>query len=245
VSRAPLAAGVLLTAVLAGCSLTSAPDRAAEASRTAAPATPGAASGAPATPRPAAATPSTAYRTGAPRTGPPATLAGLSPTGPDGWSARFWFAGIPVGRDGGRLLVAYPSVEAWSDGDDVVAHAKLALFRCVRRAAPRSPNFLGCTGRRVEYGDLAAPELRVIRDATGALTLTGEFTTYSYGVGVDRGPGLPVRWTGRTFPLRVSSAPAGPRPGGTGTSTASAAIGTATSRGRAGLDLGYPNRRPG
>jgi hypothetical protein len=61
---------------------------------------------------------------------------------------------------------------------------------------------------------------------------------------VDRGPGLPLRWTGRTFPLRVDYAPGRPRSdrerGFTGTATVS--IGGATSRGHARLDLGYPNR---
>jgi hypothetical protein len=166
------------------------------------------------------------------------------PSGPAGWSARLWFGGVEVGRDSGRLAVAYPSIEVGSDGRRVVAHAKLAVFRCVRRKAVASPDFVGCTGRRVEYGDLALPQLEVTRTPAGGFTLAGSFPTYVYGGAVDRGPGLPLRWTRRVFPLRVSCVPGAPRPGRYGRfgGVASVVVGEATGTGRARLDLGYPNR---
>jgi len=186
-----------------------------------------------------------AYHTGPPPAGRPARLAGVLPSGPAGWSAQLWFGGVLVGRAGGRLVVAYPSVEVGSDGRQVVAHAKLALFRCVRRKAVASPDFVGCTGRRVEYGDLALPRLQVTRTPAGAFTLVGSFPTYVYGGAVDRGPGLPVRWTGRIFPLRVRCVPGAPRPGPYRRfgGTASVVLGPGTGTGWARLDLGYPNRR--
>lgn len=237
------ATGLLLTALVAGCSAGPAPRSAP--STGAGETWPATAASTAAPPEPATTTPPVPYRTGPPPAGPPAPLAAVTPTGPDGWSARFWFGGVLLGRERGKLLVAYPAIETSSDGAQVVAHAKIALFRCIRRKAPGNPDFLGCTDRRVEYGDLAAPELRVTRTGAGALTLTGEFTTYVYGTAVDRGPGPPPRWTGRTFPLWVSCTPGTPEPGPYGgfAGTASVSVGPATSRGRARLDLGYPNRQ--
>jgi hypothetical protein len=187
-----------------------------------------------------------AYQSVAPPAERPAALAGTAPGGPGGWVARLWFGGVQVDRDGTRPVVAYAAVELDSDGTRTVAHAKLALFHCERRQAAGSPNFLGCTGRQVEYGDLAAPQLRVGRSGAGGFTVTGSFPTYSYR-GVDRSVDLPVRWTGRAFPLQVTCAPDPDpvcRPGRAGRSLASAAVvlGPDALRGRAGLDFGYLNR---
>lgn len=232
----PTAAGFLLVTVLAGCWAGPAPRPDASAGPTGGsiPADPGA--GTPATGPPA-------YRSDPPP-GRPAALADDVPSGPAGWSAQLWFGGVLIGRDGTRLVVAYPAIEVSSDGDRVVAHAKLAMFRCLRRKAVTSPDFVGCTGRRVEYGDLTRPELQVTRTPVGAFTLAGSFPTYVYGGAVDRGPGLPLRWTGRTVPLRVRCVPGRPEPGRYGrfAGTASVAVGQATGSGVARLDLGYPNR---
>lgn len=176
----------------------------------------------------------------------PARLAEARPGRPGGWVARLWFGGVPVDRDSGRPVVAYVAVELNSDGTRTVAHAKLALFRCVRRQAAGSPNFVGCTDRKVEYGDLAGPQLRVATTSTGAFTVSGSVPTYSYGGAVDRGVDLPVRWTGRSFPIRVTCAPDPEpvcRPGRPGRSARSASVVLGRdAAGRAGLDFGYLNR---
>lgn len=247
----PVLAGLVLSAALLGCEAT--PAARAAPGRTGAE-TPTGTRAPTGTPAPTSTGPSgtgragspVAYRTGPPPTEPPAGLAGTAPGGAGGWVARLWFGGVPIGRDGNRLVVAYTSVELDSDGTRTVAHAKLAVFRCTRREYAGSPNFDGCTGRQVEYADLAASQLTVRTTDTGAFTLTGAFPTYSYG-GVDRGAGLPARWTGRTFPLRLSCAPdpdSACRPGKPGRSSRSASVvlGPDTVAGRAGLDFGYLNR---
>jgi hypothetical protein len=208
----------------------------------------------PATPTPTpaatpAATPTVprAYATGAPPAEQPGLLADATPGGAGGWLARLWFGGVRIGVDHGKPLVAYASVELNSDGTRTVAHAKLTLFHCQRREAAGSANFLGCTGRAVEYGDLDPDQLRVDRTSTGAFTVSGRFPTYTYGSALDRGPDLPLRWTGRTFPVRVTCAPDPERlcrPGRPGRSVASASVvlGHDPVAGRAGLDFGYLNR---
>jgi hypothetical protein len=241
---------VLLLAAVVGCQAT-------PARRGAVPADAGTATGpaapAPAVPGPVGTTPGAtrpalpAYGTVAPPAEPPGGLADATASGPGGWIARLWFGGVPVARDGARPVVAYAAVELDSDGTRTVAHAKLALFRCIRRQAAGSPNFVGCTGRQVEYGDLAPSQLRVQTTTTGAFTVSGSFLTYAYAGAVDRGPGLPARWTGRTFPVRVSCAPDPEpvcRPGRPGRSVASAGVvlGRDAVAGRAGLDFGYLNR---
>jgi hypothetical protein len=243
-------AGLLLCAALAGCDV--APGARPTAGATGTPAATGV--GLPGTDRPSTGpAPSgtgrpadpVAYRTGPPPSGPPATLAGSAPGGAGGWVARLWFGGVQIGRDRNRLVVAYTSVDLNSDGTRMVAHAKLAVFRCVRREYAGSPNFDGCTGRRVEYADVATPQLTFRTTDADAFTVTGAFPTYSYD-GADRGPGLPAQWTGRTFTVQVTCAPdpdPACHPGRPGRSSRSASVrlgpGTA---GRAGLDFGYLNR---
>lgn len=222
------------------------------------PATPGAATPSPATTSPATTSPALptaagtrpavpAYVTGAPPAERPGRLADATAAGPGGWVARLWFGGVQVERDGGRPVVGYAAIELSSDGTRTIAHTKLTLFHCVRREAAGSPNFVGCAGREVEYGDLEPSQLRAGRTAAGGFTVTGSVPTYTYGGAVDRGPGLPVRWTGRTFPVRVSCAPDPEpvcRPGRPGRSVANSAVvlGSDPVAGRAGLDFGYLNR---
>jgi len=175
---------------------------------------------------------------------PPAGVAGLlaavsPPPGVAGTSFAVWFAGVPVGQDGDRLVVAYPSMSASSDGRKTVAHAKVAVFRCERRVGR---NFAGCHRRAVEYGDLAAPGARLLRHADGTVTVGGRFPTYAYGTGVDRHPKVRPHWTGRSYLIQVDLQPSGP--GSTtlvpvdGTVTLGAGAGAVT----AGLDLRYPNQ---
>jgi hypothetical protein len=251
VSRRPAAVlpAVLLLAALVGCDATPAGRHSdTVASPTdAVTATPG-----PAVPSPAGSTagsirPAPAYDTIRPPTEPPGRLAGATLGGPGGWVARLWFGGVPVARVGDRPVVAYAAVELDSDGTRTAAHAKLALFHCLRRQAAGSPNFVGCTGRQVEYGDLTPSQLRVEMTGAGAFTVSGSFPTYAYRGAVDRGTGLSVRWTGRMFPLRVTCAPDPEpvcRPGRPGRTAASAAVilGRNAVAGRSGLDFGYLNR---
>jgi hypothetical protein len=239
----------LLLAALVGCEAT--PAGRANTARTSTDT--GTAARSPAVPSPAGSTAGStrpavpAYDTVRPPTDRPARLAAATLGGPGGWVARLWFGGVPVARAGDRPVVAYAAVELDSDGTRTVAHAKLALFHCRRRQAAGSPNFIGCTGRQVEYGDLAPAQLRVQMTAAGAFTVSGSFPTYTYTGAVDRGTGLSVRWTGRVFPLRVTCAPDPEpvclpgRPGRTAAS-ASVILGRNAVAGRAGLDFGYLNR---
>jgi hypothetical protein len=246
VSRRPAALLAVLTVLLAlaGCEAAPARPAAAGRSQSSTPA-PTATTAPPIATAPRPVAPS--YATGAPPGGPPGLLADATLGGAGGWLARLWFGGVRIGVADGRPLVAYAAVELDSDGARTVVHAKLALFHCQRREAAGSPNFLGCTGRAVEYGDLEPAQLQVRRNSLGAFTVSGRFPTYRYGDGLDRGPDLPLRWTGRTFPLQVTCAPDPEllcRPGRPGRSVASASVilGHDPLTGRAGLDFGYLNR---
>jgi hypothetical protein len=150
--------------------------------------------------------------------------------------ARLWFRGVPVDRDGSRLVVAYAVVEIDSEGSAVVARTRLAVFTCRHR---RGPNFDGCTGRRVEYGDLATPRLRVTRPAPARLIVSGRFPTYAYRGAVDRGRGLPVHWTGRAYPIVITCSydPVAGRP----LPDARIVLGSGPGSWQATLDLGYPD----
>jgi hypothetical protein len=155
---------------------------------------------------------------------------------------QLWYAGVVVGRDGAGLLVAYPAMQVSSTGGHTVAHLKVPLFRCAGRVAPGSPNFHGCVRRQVEYADLAAPAARITRRQGDRITIAGRFPTYTYGRSVDRDPRLPVRWTGRTYLVRVDA-----EPGRALGAAAFAGLGTVTlgSGGTAvsaRVDSGYPNR---
>jgi hypothetical protein len=170
---------------------------------------------------------------------PPAAPAGLlaawaAPPARAAFSLRLWFAGVPIGRHGAELVVAYPSLSASSDGRTTVAHLKLAVFRCAGRSTPDSGNYRGCHYRQVEYGDLAAPPSTVDWSPAGVV-LAGRFPTYRYESGIDRDLRISPKWTGRTVLVRIAGRPAGPV--GTGTVT----LGAGASAVTAGTDGGYPN----
>ncbi len=162
------------------------------------------------------------------------------PAGATGLVARLWFRGVPVDHDGGRLVVAYAVVDLHATGQSVVGHLRLAVFSCRRRGGP---NFSGCTGRRVEYGDLGPPGLALHRPGPADVELSGGFATYAYRGAVDRGPGLPARWTGRSWPLRVTCAydPVSGRP----RPEARIVLGAGPQAEQATLDRGYPNEVTG
>jgi len=189
------------------------------------------------------------YTAEPPPAGSPGALATwAAPAGAVRYSAELWYAGVPVGRDGTGLLVAYPAMLFSSTGTRAVAHLKLPVFRCTARAGPASPNYRGCSRRRVEYADLAAPAVRASSGPGGRITILGQFPTYTYRAAVDRDPRRPARWTGRTYLVRVDAEP-GPalpdRPGafrgaalqGLGTVT----LGSGTAAATAAVDRGYPN----
>jgi hypothetical protein len=208
------------------------------------------------------------YQLAPPPAGPPGRLATWSaPAGRTRLRLQAWFSGVPAGRAGGRLVVAYPSVQASSDGRRIVAHAKVAVFECGGPVAAGGPNYAGCHRRAVEYGDLAAPAVHVVRRPDGHVVLVGRFPTYTYRGGVDRNPRIRPRWTGRTYLIRVdawpadptdptdptdpasSASPTGPAdpPGSAGSAGAAIATGTVTlgsgpDAATSTVDAGYPNR---
>jgi hypothetical protein len=186
-----------------------------------------------------AETPVLPVQSASPPPEPAGLLAASAPGGESGAAFQVWFAGVPVGRDAGRLVIVYPSVVTSSDGRRTVAHAKVAVFRCARRSADGSPNYAGCQRRAVEYGDLSAPAARLVPGPDGDLTLVGRFPTYTYGTAVDRNPRIMPKWTGRTYLIRVDLRPVPGRPGAVaGTVTLGAGAAAVT----AALDAGYPNR---
>lgn len=174
-----------------------------------------------------------------PPMGPAGLLAASAPVGESGSAFQVWFGGVPIGREGGQLVIGYPSVMASSDGRRTVAHAKVAVFRCARLSADGSPNYAGCRRRAVEYGDLSAPAARLVRGPDGGLTLVGRFPTYTYGTAVDRNPQIMPRWTGRAYLIRVDLQPAAGQPGAV---IATVTLGAGSAAVSAGLDTGYPNR---
>ena len=184
-------------------------------------------------------TPTGPYLVGPAPAGTPGALAGwVAPTTSVAYSAKVWFRGVLLEEQAGKLVVVYPALAVSSDGTQVVAHIKLPVFLCTRRAGPTSPNFVGCIQRRVEYGDLAKPGVTVQLTGAQELTVDGQFPTYVYGTGVDRGPQLPLRWTGRTFPVQLTVTPLLPlrhRHGGL-VATGRVTIGEHT----AVADLAYP-----
>ncbi len=149
-----------------------------------------------------------------------------------------------------------------ASGGRAVAHLKLPVFQCRRRVAGSRRNYTGCTGRRVEYADLATPALRAGQAAgvaglpSGAqVQLTGEFTGYRYGPGADHSPELVPRWTGHRWGVRMAafggeprggSVPDGPITAGGGPAEAYVATGDVTiiapgGTGSATDDSRYPN----
>ena len=178
------------------------------------------------------------YRIGPTPAVPPGALAGWVATSKAAYSAQIWYRGVLLEHQSGRLVVVYPALILSSDGTRVVAHVKLPVFSCARRAGPTSPNFVDCHQRRVEYGDLAKPTVSISVLGDQELTVAGQFPTYTYGVGVDRGPALSMQWTGHTFPVRLTVMPAQPlrhRRGGL-VATGQVQIGEHT----AVADLAYP-----
>jgi hypothetical protein len=163
------------------------------------------------------------------------------PAGETGAWLQVWFSGVPIGRDGPALVVAYPSVVVASNARQVAAHAKVAVFRCTRRFADGTPNYAGCRRRAVEYADLVLPAAQLSRGPDGVLTLTGRFPTYTYPAAVDRGARLRPRWTGRTYLVRIDVWPV---TGGTGTvvATGMVTLGAGSAAVSTPADAGYPNR---
>jgi hypothetical protein len=241
-------AGSLVTGLLIGSAVASLTGCVGDAER---PVLPSAGSGSTAA-APRTGTPAAGTGVGGGGTRPPRTAAWVPvtvpatapvplpdpPAGAAGWVARFWFRGVPVDRDGDRLVVAYAVVDLHAAGSAVVGHVRLAVFRCLRR---NGANFSGCTDRRAEYGDLGAPGLAVHRVGADGLVLTGRFPTYRYAGAVDRGPGLPAGWTGRSWPIRITCSydPDSDRPL---TAGARIDVGEDGLGGAATLDRGYPNR---
>ncbi len=223
---ATVLACLLAGALLVGCQAHSGPAPAPPGGgRGAGTSTPGGSpSGSPARPlHPAGQPPVIRQR---PPAEPPGTLAAWATPGRTAdYSVQLWYAGVAVGRDGAGLLVTYPAMLVSSTGGRAVAHLKVPLFRCAGRIAQGSPNFHGCVRRQVEYADLAAPAVQISRRSGDRITIVGRFPTYTYGLSVDRDPRASVRWTGRTYLVRVDAEP-GRALGGT--DRAFAGLGTVT-----------------
>jgi hypothetical protein len=236
-------AGLVAGVLLVGCQAHAAPPRQSVGAGigSSAPATgPGGGSARP--PDPAGQPPYVRQR---PPAGTPGTLASWAAPGrTTRYSVQLWYAGVPVGRDGAGLLVAYPAMVVSSTGSRTVAHLKVPVFRCAGRVAQGSPNFHGCVRRQVEYADLAAPAARINRPAGDRITIVGRFPTYTYGAAVDRDPRLPMRWTGRTYLVRVDTEPGRALGGAVGvfTGLGTVTLGSGVTAVSAQVDAGYPNR---
>jgi hypothetical protein len=116
--------------------------------------------------------------------------------GRDGLAARLTFGGVVLERRAVGVTAAYPRISVTSDGEDAVAHVELPTYNCLTGEAPDDPVAEGCVASLTEYADLAAPDLRVVRDGDGA-RLSGAFPTYLRPNG-----SAPTR-TGRVYELTV------------------------------------------
>jgi hypothetical protein len=187
-----------------------------------------------ATPEPAIAP----VQSGVPAVGAAGKLASAEPGKARGTSFQLWFAGVPLGQDGGHLVIVYPAMSASSDGKQTVAHAKVAVFRCASQAADGTSNYTDCKRRAVEYGELSGSAARIVRAADGRLSLVGRFRTYTYGASVDRDPKVKPRWTGRSYLIRVDLTPIGD----SGDVDATVTLGGGSAAVSATLDTGYANK---
>jgi hypothetical protein len=177
----------------------------------------------------------------APRTPAPAGRPRPLPIDRAAVVAEVWFAGLPIGADGGRrVLVTYPALTVTETAAGIAVRLKLPVFSCSGRA-PGTRDYRGCRGRRVEYADLAEPGLVAVRGAAGALALTGRFTMYRYGPGIDPGDGRRPSWTGRTVLVRASLSALRPARAASRGLMATGRITVGTASAPAAEDRGYPN----
>lgn len=158
------------------------------------------------------------------------------PLGDDGLAAELAFSGVLLEQRAVGITAAYPEVRLRADGSRrAVAHVLLPTWNCFADTPPADPAAAGCARSLTEHADLAAPALRLTRQAEG-FRLTGRFPTYL------RPNGSPPEWTGRVYALTVTATPDGdpPATGGAVPATGSFEVGDDRARARLGSFLRYP-----
>jgi hypothetical protein len=121
---------------------------------------------------------------------------------PGGVAARLAFGGVVVEEHAVGITAGYPELELASEDGRTVAHLRLPTANCLATSAPVPPDDPRCRGSRTEYADLAAPDLRVVRDGD-VLRISGSFATCL------RTPGRPQECTGRSYEVAVTVRAAG------------------------------------
>ena len=134
-------------------------------------------------------------------TGEPASRSGEPGTA--GLAARASFAAVLLERRAVGVTVARPVLSVSSDGDRALAHLVLPTYNCLVPDPPRDPESAGFARATTEYADLTGPDLRLTRDGD-RVQLTGSFATYT------QAPSGPPRYTGRSYRVTATLAPAGP-----------------------------------
>lgn len=130
--------------------------------------------------------------------GAPAATPAPPPGGRDEIAARLAFGGVVLEEHAVGITAAYPELElSVDDAGRTVAQLRLPTANCLAASAPPEAGAPGCRAGRTEYAELAAPDLRVVRDGD-RLSVSGRFPTYL------RSPGAPVERTGRSYELSAT-----------------------------------------
>lgn len=114
-------------------------------------------------------------------------------------TARLRFGGVVLEQRAVGVTVTYPDVTVRVGPRGTVASVRLPTFNCLADAPPADPMAAGCVRSLEEFADLQTPQLSVVREATGALRLSGRFPTYI------RPNGSPPEYTGRVYELSVTA----------------------------------------
>lgn len=118
-------------------------------------------------------------------------------------TAHLTVGGVVLQQRAVGVTVTYPDVTVRTDARGTAVHLRLPTFNCLADAPPPDPLAAGCVRSLEEFADLTTPQLSVVREATGALRLSGRFPTYV------RPNGSPPESTGRVYALTVIARPGG------------------------------------
>lgn len=147
-------------------------------------------------------------------TGSPAALTDLTVVpGPPGLSAQVSFSGVVLDQRNPGTEAVFPVIALQSDGQRGLLTVTMPFFLCSGTGPATSAEAGECVPSRVEYGELATPELRLTLDGTRTITVTGDLDTYSSPGNGPRSASATPSWTGHRYQLRITVSPRFPAPG--------------------------------